>query len=162
MNFVDALCYSVQNLDYLVECHTTVWIERRGGERIQPMRNFLGEKSWHLLLSSGCEVYYFTLLFYYFKPSVRIDLGPLGYVSGTLGTLDMSSNRKCSCPIASRLRCWSAFERHSINREWYLGVLQEAGKHASASIDSGTDKTKPHMPEGNRKKPEPATVLILI
>lgn len=89
-----------------------------------------------------------ALLFYCFKPSVTVDSGHLGYVSGTLETLDMSSHRKCSCPLASRLRCWSAFEIHSINGAWCLGVLQAGGKHASATVNSAQTKPSLMCPKG--------------
>lgn len=105
-----ALCYSVQSLGYLLVSHYILKREKRWGERVQHMRNSLGQKQWMASITQLRLWHLCALLFYYFKPSVRVDSGHLGYVSGTLGTLDMSSHRKCSCPLASRLRCWSAFE----------------------------------------------------
>lgn len=94
--------------------------------------------------------------------TVKVDSGYLCYVSVTLGIVGVSSNMKHSCPRPSKLRCSSGFGMYFLKGKWCLGVPEAAGMHTSVSIDSGTDKTKPNMPRGSRRKPEPATTLTLI
>lgn len=77
----------------------------------------------------------------------------------------MDRERKC-CPRSSRFGNSRDFETetHSIKGERSLRVLEAAGRHASVSADSGTDKIKPTCPKGAEQKARAsnATTLTLV
>lgn len=151
------LCCSVQSLGILTRVSHWV-LNRKKRERKINQSAVHGKFPRAGTMASIIQFRFWNLcaiLFHYLKPTEKVNSGHLCYISGTLGICGMNSERKC-CPRSSRL--WDAFHKE---REWCLGVLEATGKHAAASTDSGADKTKPHMPKGSKKKPEPATILTL-
>lgn len=81
-----------------------------------------------------------------------LTLDTCAIFSGTLGIWGMNRERKW-CPWSSWLPSSRDFEieMYSINGEGSLGVLEAAGKDASVSVDSGTDKIKSTCPKGTEK-----------